>query len=394
MLVLEAVQAINSTNHKKKQRIIGNRHRNRGYGLQEVDAISDAEFTMMFRMDRAGFSRLYDLIDPFLYDCNEEMARRSSGSIISKTTKLYCTLRWLAGGSSLDICFAWGVSKAAFYMSDSKKGFIWPVIEAIDQAFIIGLPLDNVEQLKVMANEFSTYSHGELKGCVTAIDGWVAKTRKPFHNEVTDVVAYRNRHGCWGLVVLAGCDARCRFTMFSCINTGSTNDVTAWNMCDLKTLLMNGRLPEPYFLIGDEAFSCTNYLLTPYSGRGLGVWKDSFNYHLSVMRQCIERSFAILTQRWGILWRPLRCEYSRWTLLLTVLSKLHNFCIDSNIPLQQHRFYEDVQEGDESEILLNGELSNEALLHGGHANRRTLFTRELQDKGIRRPNHAAINSHA
>jgi hypothetical protein len=51
MLVLEAVQAINSTNHKKKQRIIGNRHRNRGYGLQEVDAISDAEFTMMFRMD-------------------------------------------------------------------------------------------------------------------------------------------------------------------------------------------------------------------------------------------------------------------------------------------------------------------------------------------------------
>ena len=42
-------------------------------------------------------------------------------------------------------------------------------------------------------------------------------------SEVVDVMAYRNRHDCWGLVVLAGCDARCRFTMFSCKNCGSTN---------------------------------------------------------------------------------------------------------------------------------------------------------------------------
>ena len=65
-----------------------------------------------------------------------------------------------------------------------------------------------------MATDFATYSNGELRGCVTAIDGWVARTRKPHHREVEDIMAYRNRHGCWGLVVLAGCDARCRFTTF------------------------------------------------------------------------------------------------------------------------------------------------------------------------------------
>ena len=63
-----------------------------------------------------------------------------------------------------------------------------------------------------MADEFSLYSRGQLWGCVTAIDGWVARTRKPFNSEVADVMSYRNRHDCWGLVVVAGCDAHCRFT--------------------------------------------------------------------------------------------------------------------------------------------------------------------------------------
>jgi hypothetical protein len=51
-------------------------------------------------------------------------------------------------------------------------------------------------------------------------------------------------------------------------------------------------------------------LLVPYAGRSLGVWKDSFNSHLSAMRQCVERSFAILTQRWGILWRLATSDQS------------------------------------------------------------------------------------
>jgi hypothetical protein len=38
------------------------------------------------------------------------MAQRSLRSTVSKKNKLYCTLRWLAGGSYLDICLACGVS--------------------------------------------------------------------------------------------------------------------------------------------------------------------------------------------------------------------------------------------------------------------------------------------
>lgn len=369
--------------------------RPRWFALQEIDKLPDGEFASMFRMSREGFNQLLELVSPFMHESNEIRAKASSGSIISKKTKLFASLRFLAGGSFHDIILAFGLAKGSFFSTDPEKGVLWPTLEAIDQAFTIGLPVDDPAELDKIAADFGKYSHGELPGCVMAIDGWVAKTRKPFHSEVVDVMAYRNRHDCWGLVVLAGCDAHCKFNMFSCMNSGSTNDVIAWELSAMKKLIDEGRLPPKYFIIGDEAFICTNQVLVPYSGRGLGPWKDSFNYHLSAMRQCIERSFALLVNRWGVLWRPLRFAFSRWTLVLTVCAKLHNYCLNNNIPISAHRFYEDVEENDAAEVLLNQQIDNDRILTGGNvANRRKAFTQALQDKGIRRPNFAAINSRA
>ena len=103
----------------------------------------------MFRMNRRGFENLLRLISPILHDADEAMATLSSGSKISNRTKLYATLRWLAGGSYLDICFAWGVSYASFFTTDPAKGVVWPVIEAIDVAFVIGLPAHDVNALRL-----------------------------------------------------------------------------------------------------------------------------------------------------------------------------------------------------------------------------------------------------
>lgn len=170
--------------------------------MEEMEQLSDVEFKKMFRMTREGFSSLLEILGPFMYEADEEMARRSSGSSISKRMKLFCTLRWLAGGSYLDITFA-------FFSSDPISGILWPTIAAINDAIVIGLPTSNVQALRAM-------SEGNMRGCVTAVDGWVARTRKPFQTEVGDVMAYRNRHDCWGFVAMAGCDADCRFTIFSC----------------------------------------------------------------------------------------------------------------------------------------------------------------------------------
>jgi hypothetical protein len=221
-----------------------------------------------------------------------------------------------------------GEFRRPLFSTDPVKGAVWPTIDAIDHCFDIGFPVHDVNALEALAEDFSTYSNGEMKGCVMAIDGRVAQTRKPMKTEVVDVMSYRNSHECRGLVVLAGGDARCRFNMFSVVNTGSTNDTVAWDLSSMKTILDSGKLPRQYYIVDDEAFVCTDQLPVPYSGRGLGVWKDSFNCHFSRMRQCIERSFALLVQRWGILWQPLRGAFKRWPTLLTVCAKLHNYCLN------------------------------------------------------------------
>lgn len=404
---LEIIQAINAylvlaeESYRSAEQITQrktNRHRNRGYAVEEVEQLNDAEFRKMFRMTREGFSSLLGILDAFLYEGDKEMARRSSGSCISKRTKLFCTLRWLAGGSYLDITFAFGVSKTAFFSSDPVSGILWPTIAAINDAFVIGLPVTNVQALRAMSDRFANFSGGNMRGCVTAVDGWVARTRKPFQTEVGDVMAYRNRHDCWGLVVMAGCDADCRFTIFSCKASGSTNDALAWELCNMKQIIEGPSWPNEFYVVGDEAFICTNNFLTPYSGRGLGPWKDSFNYHLSAMRQCVERSFALLIQRWGILQRPLRCEFKRWTALLSACAKLHNFCIDLNVPVTRERLEEDIEDQDNVDVVLNADVLDpedawivEAMAAGRR--RRNNFKRLFEENGIRRPRHS-VNSRA
>ena len=146
---------------------------------------------------------------------------------------------------------------------------------------------------------------------------------------------------------MAGCDSDCKFNIFSCQASGGTHDHLAWGMTAAHEMVAQGDLKYTYYIIGDEAFVNSEHLLTPWSGTGLGVWKDSFNYHLSSMRQCIERAFGLLTQRWGVFWRPLRVQFKFWSLVCTVAAKLHNFCIDERIPNVQEHHDDDRQPGDE-----------------------------------------------
>ncbi|CAM9862043.1 unnamed protein product, partial [Ectocarpus fasciculatus] len=137
----------------------------------------------MFRMDRTSFEDLEELVTPHL-ERDSSMAERSSGSPIPVRTRLAATLRWLAGGSYIDICFAWGLAHSTFY---SDRGVLWPTIEAIDAIFDIG-----------------------------------------------NVRAYRTRKGGFGVVVQAGCDVEGRFLFISANHAGSTNDSLAFDSTALK----------------------------------------------------------------------------------------------------------------------------------------------------------------
>lgn len=200
-----------------------NKMRNRTYGLETMEDCSDSEFKSMMRLDRATFEKLLSKISKRIESSIRNKAVASSGSVVTARTKLFCTLRWLAGGNYLDICHLFGVGKGTFFV-DNRYGILWPTISAIDRTIQLGFPID---QLGPLAEGFARFSNNHMTGCVMAIDGWLCPTRAPYSSEAENINTYYNRHQCYGLVVLAGCDADLRFNMFSICSTGSTNDCLA-----------------------------------------------------------------------------------------------------------------------------------------------------------------------
>jgi DDE superfamily endonuclease len=327
--LMACMGAFDEPGKKKKKRRQPNRKRPRGWALLEMNHMSDALFQRMFRMDREGFNSLLRRIRGRMRNRNELQAIRSSGSWVTKKTRLACTLRWLAGGSYVDICFAFAVGNSTFYKAD---GILWPTVDALLTELDMTFPINSRPTLERLGDEFGAYSHGAFQNCVGAIDGLVIRTRAPYKTEHRNPIAFRNRKGTYGLLALGIADLNGRFLMFTCNHTGSTHDSLAWGSTYLKHYIDEGRLPSDFFLIGDEAFSCTNQMLSPYPGTGLLRFEDSFNYHLSKCRQCIERAFGMLVRRWGIFQRKLSCDYERWSKVAMVCAKLHNYCCDRRLP--------------------------------------------------------------
>jgi hypothetical protein len=258
--------------------------------------------------------------------------------------------------------------------------------------------LYDVKKLEEISSGFSQYCNERMKGCVMAVDGWVCHTRCPNLKEVNNQICFRNRKSCWGLVCFAGCDYKSRFLMFSTRCPGSINDCIAWQMTSIfKDVVEKGFLPKKFYIICDEALSATETVLSPFAGCHIGKWRDSFNYHLSCMRQCIERAFGILTRRWGIFWRPLACDISRWNIVMRVCAKLHNLCIDFG---QQNfttgTMAEDHEESDSAEIFMNEYNRENIGLFPANADnssqRRLNITGYLKAQGWARPPHAMNNS--
>lgn len=218
-----------------------NRKRNRDYGLELMSNMTDVEFQSNFRLSRIAFADLLGMVSPYL-----ESSKKNKDRILP-VTKLAATLRWLGGGSYLDISNTYGLDHTNFF---NDFYILWPTIDAIEKCLPIGFNL-NIDMLRETAAGFSKYSYGHMTGCVMAVDGWVCKTRCPTREEVgLSISQYRNRKCAWGIVVMAGCDHKCRFTFVSANSCGSTNDVIAWEFSELKIKIDEGVLPEEFYFIG------------------------------------------------------------------------------------------------------------------------------------------------
>ena len=140
-----------------------NRIRNRKHALEEMENMPDTHFKRMFRMSRFAFNRLVGIVDDKSKKTNSVKAENSSGSEVSIVTKVACALRWLAGGSYIDICFAFRVAPGSFYHED---GILWGTLKIIDECFTIGFSFDDMHELRRLSAGFSLFSYRRLIECV------------------------------------------------------------------------------------------------------------------------------------------------------------------------------------------------------------------------------------
>ena len=130
-------------------------------------------FKRRLRMSKSSFNKLLGMIRHKL-EVNQKRAKSRGGAIIPELC-LYCTLRYLAGGSYLDICDIAGISRSSFYR------VIWKTMRVINQtgALRVLWPRES-RQLNQAISDFTTISKdGAINNCVGAIDGYLLRIKVP-----------------------------------------------------------------------------------------------------------------------------------------------------------------------------------------------------------------------
>ena len=295
-----------------------------------LDHLPPREFRNSYGLSREIFESLVDVIRDDVTDS------RKDPRCMSAEVKLAMTLRWLRGGSYLDILALYGCSKQTFYrvvyrvMVAINKHHTLPLVNAIKEMHATG----SSSTLARIAAGFAAYTDGIIAYCIGAIDGVQVAIVKPSRRACPNPTAYYNRKGYFALNVQAIADSTGRITWASIRTPGAVNDANAFELSALFDLVARLGLAA-YHFVGDSAYTNSETMLVPFPAASApaGSANDAFNFYQSSTRIAVERSFGMIERRWGILWRRLEVRLAAVPLVLMTIFILHNLCMDAAVPL-------------------------------------------------------------
>ncbi|XP_042060054.1 uncharacterized protein LOC121804535 [Salvia splendens] len=170
-----------------------------------------------------------------------------------------------------------------------------------------------------------------FKGCIGALDGTYINVLV----STADKPRYRTRKGQIATNTLAACDRRMRFLYFLPGWEGSAGDSRV--LRDAVSREGGLRVPKGNYFLCDNGYANSEGFLTPYKNvrYHLKEWgvgnqrpqtaRELFNLRHSKARNIIERSFAVLKMRWGILrsasFYPIKIQIR----IIMACFLLHNF---------------------------------------------------------------------
>tara|TARA_B110000046_G_scaffold177123_1_gene203556 strand:+ start:224 stop:1549 length:1326 start_codon:yes stop_codon:yes gene_type:complete len=358
---------------------------------EHVGQLTEDEFKLRYRFTFEGFYQLLDKIrDDLLVHDLEQAAIAKWGRVVEPETKLAIALRYLAGGSPLDLRLIYAVSKSYVY------DCVWLVVDAVNKAFKVDFPIDDLEALQELEAGWREKAHcAGWKGQVGAIDGVHFPMMGPRKNDVHDPQRYYvARKAEYALLCMAICNSKRQIIFYDISQAPTTHDSMAFAATSLGDRIKAGDLPAPFFLNGDAAFPLGNSMITPAGTPSM----SDFDYHQSANRVAIECAFGMLVRRWAILWTKLQCRFDRRAPLIGACIRLHNLCIEQGQEMwcgATNNGLEQVQPRDWAippRMDKNGApidfLDIERgprVRHGIHTYRRDQLAQVVAESGLRRP---------
>jgi len=257
----------------------------------------------------------------------------AKNGLIPSPTRLSAALRYYAGGRPDDIAIAHGISHTEVYRC------VWRVVNAVNNCpqLKIQFPADHAVQ-KAIAHCFRKKSKVGIDKCCGAIDGMLVWIEKPYLDECDFAQTGPKKFFCgrkkkFGMNMQAVCDHEGRFLDVCIGHPASTSDYLCFATSPLKTKLdKRGFLADGLCLFGDNAYTNTFYMATPFKNVKSGP-KDDYNYFHSSLRIKIECAFGMLVSRWGIMRRPMPAQFGllKTNALVMSLCRLHNYCINRRL---------------------------------------------------------------
>lgn len=244
-------------------------------------------------------------------------------SPLSPAIKLAVTLRFLATGQPyrcLQYPFRIG--------HNTISKFVPEVCRAILDEFaaeVIKTPSTPEEWLEIARGFQEKWNFPHVLG---AMDGKHIAIRKPKGSGSY----YYNYKKFFSIVLFAVVDSNYKFIYVDAGANGSGSDGGIFNDTGLKRSLedntaslpppeplVEGQEDVPYFLVGDDAFALSHFLMKPFPMRNLTMEQRIFNYRISRARRVVENVFGILASRF-------RCMLSTFTLSPDKVSEMVVTC--------------------------------------------------------------------
>lgn len=178
-----------------------------------------------------------------------------------------------------------------------------------------------------------------IPNCIGGIDGKHVRVKAP-KNSGSLFFNYKNYYS---IVLLAIVDANCKFIAVDVGAYGKESDngifykstmgqkiaANRFNIPPPK-LLQGTDVMSPHFLIGDEAFALSNFMMKPYCRIQARLEREKliYNYRLCRARRVTENAFGLLSQVFRVFYTPIAVAPNVVDDLILASCCLHNLLRD------------------------------------------------------------------